>query len=349
MTGEQRELQKKRDLGWVHWLRLAAAFAVVVIHVCSKDFQVPDPAGSRWQSLNAYESLVRWAVPVFVMISGALLLDPARELPPKKLFGGYFLRILTALLFWSFAYAIVYTGLYLHGSPREILLAAWEGFPHLWYLYMLLGLYLITPLLRPLARSRRIMGYYVALAAVFACLLPSLGSFELAAHLRFLASRLQLSLVLGFSGYFVLGRLLAETELKAWQRRSLYALALVGAAAAALIDGLGSAARGEVFIPLLDYFSPCTALEAAALFVFVRRRAGDGPAPTWVKRLSELSFGIYLIHQVPIDFLRRFCGLSTLTLHPLLSVPLIAALSFSLAALATALLKRIPFVRRYLV
>ena len=65
-----------------------------------------------------------------------------------------------------------------------------------------------------------------------------------------------------------------------------------------------------------------------------------------MKDLSGLSFGIYLIHQIPVDFLRRFCGLSTLTLHPLVSVPLIALLSYALSALAASALKRIPLLRK---
>ena len=344
MTAQYQSNSK--ELAWVHWLRAAAAFAVVVIHVCSKDFTVPLPSSAVWQTLNAYESMVHWAVPVFVMISGALLLDPVRELPLKKLFGKYFLRIFAVLVFWSLFYAVLYTGVYLRGSLRQILFAAWEGYPHLWYLYMLLGLYLVTPLLRPLACSARAMRYFVILAGVFSVLLPTLGLFDLAPFLRFFASRLDVSLVLGYAGYFVLGRLLSCSLPGKRLRVCLYVLALGGTAAAVLIDGLGSAARGEIFIPLMDSFSPCTALQAAALFVFFRAAAGEGAAPRWVKDLSGLSFGIYLIHQIPVDFLRRFCGLSTLTLHPLVSVPLIALLSYALSALAASVLKRIPLLRK---
>lgn len=343
----EREKQiQAADLGWVHWLRMASAFAVVMIHVCAKDYTVPDPAGSQWQTMAAYESVIRWCVPAFVMISGALLLDGQRQMPLKKLFRKYFLHILGILVFWSLGYALLYTGIYLKKGPREILAAAWEGYPHLWYLYMLLGLYLITPLLRPIAQSEKTMGYFVALAAAFSVLLPALENLGIAAELRYFASRLNVYTVLGYSGYFVLGRLLTVRDLSPRQRLLLYLVTAAVTVACSLANGLGSAVRGEIHTPFLGYFSPNVALQAASVFVFARSRAGDGPAPGWVCILSRLSFGIYLIHEVPIDFLRRFCGLSTMTLHPLLSVPLITLLSFGISALAAAILSRIPILKK---
>lgn len=333
------------ELGWVHWLRVLAACAVVANHACAKDFIQHPVTGSAWQSMAAFEALTRGCVPAFVMISGALLLDPARELPLGKLFRKYFLRILIALVFWSLAYAVLYTGLYLRAPLAEVLEAARVGYSHLWYLYMLLGLYLVTPLLRPLARERETLRYFVLLAAVFSILLPTLGSFGLLPLTRYFASRLDIHAVLGYAGYLVLGRLLATAETTRRQRAWVYALAIAASLAAALIDGLGSAARGEVYTPLLHEFTPNAALQAAAVFLLLREWTRGRETPRLIRRLSELSFGIYLIHEIPIDFLRRFCGLGTLTVHPLLSVPLITLLSVALSAAATALMKRIPYLK----
>ena len=336
---------KRAELVWVHWLRVIAACAVVVLHVCAKDFTEHPVRSLAWQTLHGWEILVRWCVPCFVMISGALLLDPERELPLKKLFRKYFLRILTALVFWSLAYAILYTGLYLRAPLSEILESARQGHPHLWYLYMLLGLYLVTPILRPLARDRALMRYFVALAAVFAMLVPTLEIFGKLPLTRAFLGRLCVNSVLGYTGYFVLGRLLATTETTKPQRLCVYALAIAASLAAVLIDGIGSAARNELYCPLMQYFSPNAALQASALFLLMRELTRDCREPRLIAALSELSFGVYLIHEIMIDFLRRFCGLGTLTVHPLLSVPLITLLSFSLAAAAAAVMKKLPILK----
>ncbi len=343
MSGEEK---RPGELGWIHWLRTLAAFAVVAIHVCAKDYTAHPVTGSAWQTMAALEALLRWCVPVFVMISGALLLDPARELPPDKLFRKYFLRILLALVFWSLGYAILYTGLYLRAGLPATLAAAREGYPHLWYLYMLLGLYLVTPLLRPLARERALMRYFVALAAVFSILLPTLAQFSLLPLTRYFASRLDVHAVLGYPGYFVLGRLLATAETTKKQRAAFYVLTLAATLLALLVDGCGSMACGEIYTPFVQEFSLNSALQAAALFLLLRELTRGKAVPRLVRSLSALSFGVYLLHEVPIDFLRRFCGLSTLTLHPLLSVPLVTLLTVALSALAAAGMKKIPVVNR---
>ncbi|MDQ6971139.1 MAG: acyltransferase family protein, partial [Mariprofundaceae bacterium] len=64
---------------WLDNSRVLAVFAVILVHV-SDGFVSHYPMGSEyWWIGNIYDSAVRWCVPVFVMISGALLLDPAKH------------------------------------------------------------------------------------------------------------------------------------------------------------------------------------------------------------------------------------------------------------------------------
>ncbi|MBR5093877.1 MAG: acyltransferase family protein [Oscillospiraceae bacterium] len=347
---EQRDSvpAERKEHAYLHRLRVLAALAVVFIHTASKDFTVPATATADWQFLSMYEGLSHWAVPVFVMISGALFLDPERELPLKKLFGKYILRILLALVFWSALYAVAYVGIYLRGSLREIWDYFLQGHVHLWYLPMLIGLYLTVPVLRPVARDRTAARSFVALAAVFAVLVPVLAQIPGTGPLRGQFNRLELYLPLGYTGYFVLGSLLHRFELPKTARRWLYALAALATAAAIAVSGIGSARAGECRIWLYDYFSPCVALQSAAVFVLLRQ-IGERPLPRLLRLLSGCSFGIYLIHELFIDFLRRFCGLGPLSLPTLVSVPLIAALVFALSAAMTALLRQIPLARRTIV
>ena len=330
---------------YLHRLRILAAFAVVVIHVGSKDFTVPALASADWQFLDLFECLSHWAVPVFVMISGALFLDPERELPLKKLFGKYILRILLALIFWSALYAVAYAGIYLHGGAREI----WDyfliGHVHLWYLPMLIGLYLTVPVLRPVARETRRGWYFVILAALFAVLLPALAQLPGTGPLRYQLGRLDVHLALGYTGYLMLGSLLHRQALPRPWRYALYALAVLATLAAYLLSGPASARLGEIQNWPYDYFAPAVALQSAALFVLLRQ-IGQRPLKPFWRELSRCSFGIYLIHELFIDFLRRFCGLGPLSGPTWLTVPLIAALVFVLSAAASALLGRVPLARK---
>ena len=56
------------------YLRVAATFAVVVLHVAASKWSAADVNGATWKAFNFYNSAVRWGVPIFIMISGSLFL-----------------------------------------------------------------------------------------------------------------------------------------------------------------------------------------------------------------------------------------------------------------------------------
>lgn len=86
-------------------MRIIAIFAVLLLHYSSQRFYISFPS-SEWEIRNIYDSMVRWGVPVFVMISGALFLDSNKKLSIKRLFTKNILRIICAFLFWSFIYLL---------------------------------------------------------------------------------------------------------------------------------------------------------------------------------------------------------------------------------------------------
>ena len=91
---------------WPDIIRIVAVFAVIVLHTGVEHFYRIDTRTAAWQICNLYESLVRFCVPVFLMVSGRFLMDPAREYTLKKLYGVKILRLATAYLFWSVFYVM---------------------------------------------------------------------------------------------------------------------------------------------------------------------------------------------------------------------------------------------------
>ena len=69
-------------------MRVAAMLAVIVIHVSAGWLESLPVGTADWHALNAWDSLTRWAVPVFVMCSGMFLLDPKRSISLPTLLSG---------------------------------------------------------------------------------------------------------------------------------------------------------------------------------------------------------------------------------------------------------------------
>ncbi|MDA3767000.1 acyltransferase family protein [Lactobacillus delbrueckii] len=111
-------------------------------------------------------------MPVFIMISGAIFLNPDFDLSWEKLFKKYLRRIIVSYLIWQ----LIYCGWYYFAKGGDLVTVAKfliGSYDHLWYLPMIAGLYLVTPLLRPLARRRQLLEYYLLLSQLFAWLLPT--------------------------------------------------------------------------------------------------------------------------------------------------------------------------------
>ena len=86
-------------------LRILASLAVIMIHIQGAHWYTTEITTVEWHTMNLFDSMVRWAAPLFAMISGALFLSKSQRI--QKILGKNVLRILTAFLFWSLFYAVV--------------------------------------------------------------------------------------------------------------------------------------------------------------------------------------------------------------------------------------------------
>ena len=83
-------------------LRILSVFAVMMIHVSASGFYTNPVQSFTWQVVNFYECMVRWAVPVFVMVSGMFFLNPQKEITLSKLYRKNIFRIVMALITWAY-------------------------------------------------------------------------------------------------------------------------------------------------------------------------------------------------------------------------------------------------------
>ena len=82
------------------YLRVAATFAVMILHISAQNWYTTDVNGIEWKIFNFFNSMVRWAVPVFVMISGSLFLK--KDVSIKKIYTKYILRMVISYITWNF-------------------------------------------------------------------------------------------------------------------------------------------------------------------------------------------------------------------------------------------------------
>jgi len=330
--------EKYARLDAARWL---AAVAVVLLH--SAAVVVSNPAvygGGAWLAANLYDSAARWCVPVFVMVSGALLLDPDKPQDARQFYSRRMARICAPLLFWTFFYLAWRTTLDWWDDgridfsfwPRKLVQG--EPYYHLWYLYMIVGLYLFAPLVRVLyARSTpRARGLWVV-GILGVAILDALYRRALGAPAGFF-----LTWFLPYLGYFVAGRLIFDGQMRI-PRPGLILAASVAATALGVYAMSSNRALDTYFY---DYFSLTVPFMSLAAFQWIIA----SPRLPRLASLAPLTFGVYLIHPLFLDVAHR-AGALTGARNDVWTLPVLAAAVFALSAASSWLLRRHPATRRF--
>lgn len=336
----------RRDLS-MDVLRILAAISVVLLHTAATYMYGDNPESISWQIANIFNSLTRFSVPIFIMLSGAFFLQ--KEIPIKKLYFKYIKRLFLLLFIWNFCYNITAPPYEL--NIRHILACLYtpskEGH-HLWFMYMMIGLYALSPFLKKVADGR-LSGYFLILWIVSSVIFNGLGQFNLTASL-FQSVNLFLSYIpIGYAGYFILGYYLYNQLMLS--QRSRYALYTCGAAGIILtIIGtfLLSRYKDRNVFYFYDYLNIMTVLAASAIFVFIRywnvrfsEKTGQ-----FIKSMSDLTLGVYLVHILILRIVYHF--IQPFGLSAALAIPIIW-IATSICSFIVAVLFKKQSTTRFLI
>lgn len=334
-------MQKKSDqrVVYLDLLRIIATFAVVFLHVCASELH--DLSLSRnWYIEIAGHSLVRWCVPMFVMISGALLLIPTKNVTYRDILTIRLPRLLIAYVFWTIVYYFVfwYQDKF---SIRGLLLSHF----HLWFLPMLMGVYLLIPFLRNVTKDKKML-YYALAIWIFFVLISSFDFLTVIKMFHHFYPLFDMNIVIGYCGYSLLGYYLFRQTFSKRQRIWLYLLGIGGALFTVFATYFISSSKGEEDTRFFSNFSIQVIAMASALFVLVKEmasRCGKVVIKT-VDFVRKDLFGIYLIHAlwlpvVDTESFRHCCS-------EIITLPLITIIVFLLSLFTTKLIRLIPGLRK---
>ncbi|NYH87392.1 acyltransferase family protein [Actinopolymorpha rutila] len=340
---------------WLSWARIVAIVAVVTVHVCAHLTLEWGTVGAKlWHFGNLAESAGRFAVPLFVMVSGATLLPPRPGERLRDYYRRRAARIAIPLVGWTAGYLVL--DAWLHGraitSYTFVQGFAWgRPYYHLYFLYVVAGLYLVTPFLRAFVATadRRLL-----VAGTAVCL--GLATADKAQHLLMGGGGFNaFSYFVPFLGYYLLGYVVATARPRrprrvvlAWSAGAYAAAVLVTAAVTWWLFGLVGPQNGR---PLYDYYAPTVLVASVAMAYGLRAVFGDrAPNPArarLVRRLADLTFGVFLLHPIPLELLVRrhqpafASDYADMAFHVGVVLALVAG-----CGLVTLVLRRVPVVRR---
>lgn len=324
---------------------------VVVLHVAAVGLSETPVDSFPWQVCNLYDSFVRFVVPIFVMISGAIYLHEQKRVNVWKSVK----HILYPLVLWSLAYSFVVNISHSHlidgGWFCDFLRLAFITPTHTWFLYMLMGIYLIVPLLRSITRDRKIEEYFLFLWLVFGVILPSLSIIPSINHIVIgVVSKMYLHLPLSYTGLFVLGHYLNTYSMEKYKKS--WPLIVVLGGVIMLSTKWLSLKAGTLDGWAYEYLNPLVILMAACIFIaaksFCRSESPKNLLGKTIGVMARLSMGVYLFH-VPVMILMRHYGLDFKICNAAFSVPLVSALVYFISFAVIFVISKIPVLKSYII
>lgn len=346
------------------YIRAIAACAVVQMHAIGGYLYWYGKEAAQFHIqfivADIYYSLLRWATPFFIMISGALLLGNPKEQPLGVFLSRRMQRVMIPFVFWGSIYLLYY----FRGPLWQGPLPKWSEITykilyediyfHLWFIPMIAGLYLLTPVLRIWTRAagRRDLEYFLGLIFLFNMLHHYLPGLLVVRHFAWF----------GYIGYYLLGHYLNVYPIGLPWRQWLYIIAVFMPLVSAGIVWWMSAQKGAYDDTAFVYSSPNIVLMSAAGFVLLRDYNWEHFAQRYphlhqiALYVAEVSFGVYFVHPLILDVLKNgYLGIE-INPHAFLSIPvpigiggvLTGIIATALSVGLISLLRLSKFVRQWL-
>jgi len=343
--------EKSRSIQYINILRILAIYAVVTGHVAIWTTYDAPPLGAQWWIGKWIHLICLCSIPIFVMVSGGLLLDDSRNESAVAFYKRRMHRIAVPFVFWTAFYlamrVVIDKEQMTAGRAASLILTA-DPYYHLWFLCMIPGLYLVTPIIRIFIRhsnsQQRILLIFVifALAAVYSPI-----------NNIFLGNKRTIfTMFIPFIAYYIAGYEIRFADPNKVPLK--YLLAAIGICAVYIvvlagpfIDLLSEGKAGFLY----DSFSPPVVVMGIGIFwaVYIidqRTKPLRGIPKTALEWMASTTLGIYVLHPLVLAYMRyRFSDesaeggfLFTMTVGPLAA--------FIVTYLFASLIINIPLLRR---
>lgn len=337
---------------YLEYLRVISMAAVVLIHVfvtARTDF----PMHSENEEIltGIIRQIFHFAVPIFFMITGALFLQSKKKIDIKTLYKKYILKYALIIIIFGWVYALIEEIFKGNISFMAILnsfinMLSGKTWDHLWYLYELLGIMLVLPILKLMVdfsdEKNNILDYFLILLIIFSFAIPNIQgfiNFDFGVNIPIRSEYL---------AYIILGYLIDKKEKR--KKENIICIATILISFVIII--ISNIIKVKFNIPIMDtignYNSLIIMIMSISIFALIKNITKNKTLKLdkIILTISKYSFGVYIIHMFWINIIYKFLKFNIYGNLLILKVFGTWVIVVILSILSTMILKHIPLIKK---
>ncbi len=336
----------KKRIYYFDLLKVLGALAVVLIHVISEVYYTTDITSTNFKIMVILESLIRYAIPIYYMISGAIFLNEDFVIDNKKLYKKYILNLFLIYLFWNTSYTFLNElinnnipfsiNLILTSIKSTILGHAVFQFD---FLLTILAFYVSLPILRLITKkkNKKEIEYLLLILFIFNSLIPLINVYLGIVIKYFIFFT---SVVI----FFILGYYLNTFEINKRITKYIYIASIISVILTIILtikDTIKIGYPSELFF---YYYSWNILIPSIGIFLYFKNKFKNTKKKV-KKLLTSTYFGIYLIHGFSLG-VAKVIGMYNINIPFILKILLITIFTYFLSFIASFIISKIPYVKK---
>lgn len=327
-------------------LRIIATLAVIFLHTNNtilNNLQNYSLSSTYKFLISTNVSIMNWAVPMFLIITGALLLNK-KEISIYLMISKYIKRIIYALFIFGVPFAMI--EIYMNTNtiqPTNMLIQSivkvidGNSWSHLWYLYALIGIYFILPFIKIVLDNTDKKTHKIILLILF------LFNFckKFIEQIVGISIAFNIPIMTYTVFYIIMGNYLINNEFKLEKNKKRLLILLILETTIVIIINIYS----KKALDFLGYDPPIIAIFAITLFLMFKNLKIKESNYLW--QMDRLCFCVYLVHPVFINFMYKFIKITPLNIRIIpIGITVFFMIFVIVSFVASFILNKIPFLRK---
>lgn len=314
-------------------LRVISMIMVIIIHIANVYCRSFGLISTKSYLISLiFNTICRVSVPIFFMISGSLLLDRSFN---KEKYLKRVIKYVVLIVAWDIIY-LVWEYFYLGVTYDKLYMLIIDPYrAHLWFLYTILVLYAIQPLLKLIMDKSN---NTVKIVLLIIWIIFSLSSMLNPYIAKFFT-------IFSYIGYFIIGKYLYDFIKKFDLRKynlSLVLIMIICYSISIWMNYSLSINLNQFYNLFFAYRTPFIMINSFALYVLIISNYRKDSLNKFVTGLSDLSLGVYLIHGIFLDVTVKVFIYSSI--NSLIGIPIFTVIIFVLSIICTYIIKKIKYL-----